>query len=434
VTEIILRDYKGNHTFELVDRVLSQGPSEIHLDEDFLLLKGARLARLDYAEVDAVRLTSDGVTLDLHPQGTLRFDRMDGALVRPLFLHLSRLRGRRWSRLLRFARGDRLDSLEVTVQSDRSPERLTLLDLYPSGLVVMPLGDEPFELSASELKTIELGSDYRLTCATDERSVAIFGCEPTALGRFHRSVRTARQEAEKSTTDLLVEVFPALEFAQVAQLTDCLVGGRLASKAVLESIVPWLWDRIEGTVDRVAATRESYRYLRDRAGDRLWFGLRRLEDGSENIDENGEEPSGSPPPAESPADAPGAPSDEGSPPTFLFWFAAGLGSGEKRFLAVEVAAGEKGFATYLYRTLDAPSDAESYEATARLVSRAMVALNFYRVPIYATTKEIETGQRADLRLAVRTLPYLQRLRELFVGRAVHAAPDAWRVQLERLLT
>ena len=427
----VMRDYKVDHALTLGGKTLSEGTCDLHLDDAFLQINAPRTSRIPYEEVESVRAVPGGVEFTLFPEGKGAFSRMDGALVRPLFLHLSRLRGQRWASLLRFVDGEPVDTLECRVRLDGGEDREARFHLYANGLVGMPLGGEPFQLGMHELGTIAW-KDYRLTCATPGCTAVLHGAEPADLGRFHRAVQGARRKVEEETAALLAEVFPALEFAQMGRLTDLLLRGRAAPKAALDAAVPWLWGRIEEVIATSAKTAESYAFLRARAGEHLWFGLRRLSEaeqqsGAEAPDEAREEG-----PIESPEAASAeAPQEAGR--DFLFWFMAGLRSGARRSLAVEVCSGTKGFATYVYRCPDGADDGTAFADTADVVSRAMVHLNFYREPLYAPAKDIETGRFAEYKLAVRKLPYLRAARERFAGRAIHTTAAAWQRSLEKLL-
>jgi hypothetical protein len=238
---------------------------------------------------------------------------------------------------------------------------------------------------------------------------------------------------EEETSSLLVELFPALEFSEVVPLGTLLARGRAASKSQLDQTVPWLWERVEEMVQAKAAYPEAFTQLKGRAGGSLWFGVRRLSEpemSSEKLSQTEKDlPSqeaGSPTPEA--ADEPDPPRD------FLLWFLAGLKAGGGRFLAVEVDAGRKGYATYVYRCLEAESDAAAYAATASTISRAMVALNFYREPVYAPQRDIDSGRFAEYKLAVRKLKYLANARALFVGRVIHSSPENWIAGLETLLS
>jgi len=430
-----MRDYRTEHTLTLGGKTVSEGKCDLHLDDTFLLIKGPRTSRIAYEEVESVRAVPGGVGFTLFPEGTGSFSWMDGALARPLFLHFSRLRGQRWASLLRFVDGEPVDTLECQARLDGGADQETLFHLYANGLVGMPLGGDPFQLGMHELGAIAW-EDYRITCTTPGHTAVLHGAEPADLARFHRAVQGARLKVEEETARLLAAVFPALDFAQTTRLVDLLLRGRAAPKPALDAAVPWLWGRIEEVIATSAKTAESYDFLRARAGDHLWFGLRRLSESERRAESAApEEPPGETPepPPESDAEEPAAEAAPEPERDFLFWFMAGLRTGARRSLAVEVCSGTKGFATYVYRCPDGGDDATAFADTAEVVSRAMVHLNFYREPLYAPSKEIETGRFAEYKLAVRKLPYLRSARERFAGRAIHTTPAAWQRGLEKLL-
>ena len=425
---VVMRDYKARHVLTLGGRTLSEGPCDIHLDDTFLLVKGSRTTRIGYDQLESFRTVDRSLEVAIHPEGTLTLTATDGALARPLFLHLSRLRGSRWAELLRFVDGDPLDALECKLTRDGGPEQEALFRVHAGGVVGIPLGGEVFQLPLHELHANSLEA-YRLTLGTAETTVVLYGCEPGDLQRFHNSVGAARRTIEEDTANLLMEVFPALEFAELNKLAELLLRGKAAPKRTLDGVAPWFWGRAEEVIRASPKAWESYDYLRARAKDHLWFGLRRLTE-AEKI---GQDLDSEEAPQE-PAEGEEEPTEQGEPErAFLFWIMAGLGSGESRRLAVEVIAGATGFATYVYRVPGTGNDAKAFAETADVVSRAMVALNFYREPIYASEKEIETGRFGEYKLAVRKLPYLRAARERFVGRAAHTTPKAWASRIETLL-
>ena len=433
MTVPIMRDYRVHHSLRLGGRVVSQGTCELHLDDTFLVIKGDRSSRVGYEQLESFHLIPGGIELQLFPEGSARFDGMDGALVRPLFVHLSHLRGLRWACLLRYANGTPIDTLECKVELENTPEQEALFHLYPDGLVGMPYGGEPFELLMADLQSILRTPEYRLVCSSPSLVVTLYGCEPTYLGRFQRSVEAAHQKMEEETANLLVELFPALEISQLAALTSMLAGGRLASKSDLGQTVPWLWERIEEVVHTKGAYPEAFAALKERAGEFLWFGLRRLSEGDAASDQVAQADSDLTKGTEGTLNPDGG-NDGGPPRDFLLWFLAGVKAGDRRFLAVEVDSGRKGYATYLYRCLDAVNDAAAFSAAASTISRAMVALNFYREPVYASPRDIESGRFAEYKLAVRKLQYLRDARALFVGRVIHSSPENWAAGLQALIS
>jgi hypothetical protein len=413
-----MRDYRATHALTLGGRTLSKGPCDLHMDDAYLLVKGDRTTRVEYDQLESIREVGRSLEVAIHPEGALSLTAADGALARPMFLHLSRLRGARWAELLRFVDGGPLDSLECKLTLDGGPEQEALFRVYPGGVVGIPLGGEVFQLPLHEMNSMRY-EDYRLTLHTPNATAVLFGCEPRDLDRFHRSVQAARRDLQEDTVDLLKELFPALEFAELHELTDMLLRGSAAPKSALDAVAPSFWQHAEEVIKSSARAAESYTYLRERAGDRLWFGLRRLT----NAEQRGEDEEAEDPEASAEPERP-----------FLFWLMAGLGSGASRRLAVEVVAAAGGFATYVYRCPVGGGDPEAFAETARVVSRAMVALNFYREPLYAPEKEIEAGRFAEYKLAVRKLPYLRAARERFVGRAAHTTAKSWTAAMGKLLS
>ena len=433
MTDFVLRDYRVSHSLSLGGRIVSQGKCELHLDDSFLLIKGDRSSRIGYEQLESFRQTSDGVEIQMFPEGSIRFDGMDGAMVRPLFVHLSHLRGLRWVYLLRYVEGAPTDTLECKVKLVDLPEQDALLHLYSTGLVGMPYGGEPFQLPMADLQPVVRTSDYRLICSTDALSATLYGCEPTYLGRFQRSIEGQRRKLEEETSDLLVELFPALEFSQLTQLAGLLARGRAAQKAQLDSAVPWLWGRIEELVQTKSAHPESFSQLKGSAGEFLWFGLRRLPEGQVG----GEAVLPVDPGRGTPSSEPSISEPETEPlaeRSFLLWFLAGVKDRDRRFLVVEVDSGRKGYATYVYRCLERENDADAFGATGSTISRAMVGLNFYREPVYAPQRDIDSGRFGEYKLAVRKLKDLKAVRALFVGRVIHGSPETWASGLQTLLS
>jgi len=49
---VVMRDYRGQHDVTLGGKVVSGGTCEIHLEDAFLLVKGERVHRIAYEEID----------------------------------------------------------------------------------------------------------------------------------------------------------------------------------------------------------------------------------------------------------------------------------------------------------------------------------------------------------------------------------------------
>lgn len=64
------------------------------------------------------------------------------------------------------------------------------------------------------------------------------------------------------------------------------------------------------------------------------------------------------------------------------------------------------------------------------INRGMISINFRREPIYMTDEKIE---QSDYKFAVRRIPELKMLRELFVGRVIHSSPEQWKQDTQDLM-
>jgi len=101
-----------------------------------------------------------------------------------------------------------------------------------------------------------------------------------------------------------------------------------------------------------------------------------------------------------------------------------------------------GRATYLFRIAD-KSEYGSFksieeldqrvDALIKTINRCMLAINFRREPIYLDEEKLEESQYKKYRLAVKTIPELQTLRKLFMGRVTHSSPKQWEKDVNELL-
>lgn len=69
----------------------------------------------------------------------------------------------------------------------------------------------------------------------------------------------------------------------------------------------------------------------------------------------------------------------------------------------------------------------------KTINRCMLAINFRREPIYLDEESLEEGKYKKYRVAIRNIPALQTLRQLFVGRVIHSSPKQWEKDVTELL-
>jgi len=63
----------------------------------------------------------------------------------------------------------------------------------------------------------------------------------------------------------------------------------------------------------------------------------------------------------------------------------------------------------------------------------MQALNFRRDVIRASDDEIKSDKFSRYRVALRKLPYLNRIRQDFIDRAIHTSEESWRKEVQKIL-
>ncbi len=63
----------------------------------------------------------------------------------------------------------------------------------------------------------------------------------------------------------------------------------------------------------------------------------------------------------------------------------------------------------------------------------MLDINFRREPIYLPDEKMDKAEYFKYQIALQKIPSLQVLRDLFVGRVIHASPAQWKSDVTDLL-
>jgi len=63
----------------------------------------------------------------------------------------------------------------------------------------------------------------------------------------------------------------------------------------------------------------------------------------------------------------------------------------------------------------------------------MLDINFRREPIYLPEDRFDENDYIKYRIALRKVPSLKLLRDLFIGRVIHASPQQWKNDVLELL-
>jgi hypothetical protein len=132
------------------------------------------------------------------------------------------------------------------------------------------------------------------------------------------------------------------------------------------------------------------------------------------------------------------------------WFLVPIyGTVEKGYgnaIAMEAAetTGEEsaGKATYFFRMISR-KDFPTLQATEQLdgevdkllktINRCMLDINFRREPIYLPEERLDEADYVKYKIASQRIPSLQTLRNLYIGRVMHASPEQWKNDVMELL-
>jgi len=356
---------------------------------------------LDHADIETVNIgswdldvtTVTGEVLHLSHLAE-RFDPFVAAFVAA--------RNERWIRglLYRDQQVDRRFSGEVqrgaTAGRDRAEIRL-----YPASFVALCATADPLSVAYHDIERVEFDLDaYAIRVHASGDVISLFKLGDR-FDEFIARLDVLRQELLERVAAQLRTLVPALGESDALLLARVAGHGRAFSKVEAEAAAPGNWQALRDAVTPDDERKATLVEILDGAGDdALLLGI---------MTEAGR------------AGAEATPDGAAELP-YTSWFLVARPDSEKVVLEV---TSEPGHATYVFR---ASGDSER---EARDISRALVALNFAREPIYLPVDKLERGLRRRYQLALRKLPYLAALREQFVGRAIH--DSRWSAQLAGLL-
>lgn len=207
-------------------------------------------------------------------------------------------------------------------------------------------------------------------------------------------LRDARSRLAAWTATVLAAEMPALSASARAVLANQWAPGRLLP---LDAVSAEARAAIQAWFDRGTRAAEATALQQWAEADQIWLGL-------------------TPPPGTEPTSVLDQP-DAGEVPAALPWLLARRGAA----VLIEAIGGEE-LATYHF---------EGGAALVRFISEMLCAPHFAREAVYAPLSEL-TGERADLGLAARHLPFLVELRQRFVKRIIHRDAVSWQSAIDAL--
>ncbi|HYG56536.1 MAG TPA: hypothetical protein VD902_00510 [Symbiobacteriaceae bacterium] len=379
-------------------RPVAEGSCQVALDEDgvYILPDRGGEIRLYYSDIDRV----------LDQEWHLSLAMCDGQVYTLYFLgswygqcvsDLRRLRGNQLTRNLLMLDGVAEKEFQGAY-SFLSPDGLNHSDrsckitLYRTSLVVEPQQQDFWSAAYADVEFMQFDqAEYALRLQLDLGERIAFSMLGTRFGELEREIKRLTEAMYTRTAANLQPFLPEIRQSALQALSRTLRQGRAIHRDALH---PEVWGQMQhlffSTDD--PARKESFTYLTGQAApEHVFIGLRE-------------------------------PFTASAPP--ICWFVVAFP--DRGTMAVEVT-NEEGNATYVYR-LSGPVGRAVTE-----LSRAMVALNFRRDVISASDKELEGERMARYRVALRKLPHVRRLREMFVGKAAHTTAEAWQRRMDQLL-
>jgi len=299
-------------------------------------------------------------------------------------------------------------------------ERRTIKDgkakiiLYRNSLVVTPQEEDFFNINYCDIEKIDFEpGKFSLNILLDlgeKLTLTMMG------GRFEElksDIERLIEEMYQRTAEMLKEYFPkGVSEWTILQLSRVLKQGKATKKSEIEEISPDLWgvlQRIifkrpdeESSQEPDEERKAAFDYLLSLAGpENTYIGIRESFTSSE---------------------------EELKP---IFWFLVAFP--KENAIASEVT-NEEGHATYFFRIKeDGKPSPDDVKRKVKEINRSMQALNFRRDVIRASNDEIKSDKFSRYRVALRKLPYLNRIRQDFIDRAIHTSEESWRKEVQKIL-
>jgi hypothetical protein len=289
--------------------------------------------------------------------------------------------------------------------------------LYETGLVAIPQKGDVVRVPYSDIASVsEENHSVRLTTEFGEELV--FSKMGSEFDPFLKTLSDIYDELQDKGVSSLKTLFLNVDSVSLRRIASIMREGKAAKRADIEAINPKLWRELEKKIDSTGLN-ESYTFLKTLAQqERICIGFKRGLMG----DLTGE----------------------------YMWFLMPIYNiGEKETgnaVAMEAteATGEEssGKATYFFRIVSR-KDYPNYRSLEELgketdkfikrINRCMLDINFRREPIYLPDERLDEPTYFKYKIAVQRIPSLKLLRNLYIGRVIHATSEQWKSDVVDLL-
>ena len=289
--------------------------------------------------------------------------------------------------------------------------------LYETGLVVIPKRGEVMRVPYCDVTRVS-NEDYNVKIATELGEQLLLQKMGQEFEPFLKAFSDIYNELQTKAVSTIKTLFPAIDSVSLRRVAAIMKEGKATKRADIESINSRLWQELEKKIAS-AGLNDSYSTLKQIGEqDRIAIGFKRSLMG----DLTGE----------------------------YIWFLVPIyGGNEKGYgnaIAMEAAEPNTeesgGKATYFFK-IASRKDYSSIRSSEELdtktndiiekMNRCMLDINFRREPIYLPDERLEEPDYVRYKTALRKIPSLQLLRNLYIGRVIHSSLEQWKSDVMNLL-
>ena len=310
--------------------------------------------------------------------------------------------------------------MEFTYTDEKGNEKLKgpgKVRLYETGMVIIPEKGEFLRIPFSDVTSLS-EENHTMKVGTEQGEQFLLTKMGSEFNPLLKQFSDIYNELQAKAVSSLKALYPPIDSVSLRRVAAIMKEGKTVKRADLEVISPKLWQELE---KRVASSglKDSYAFLKELGRqEKMAIGFKRGLMG----DLTGE----------------------------YIWFLVPIyGAVEKGYgnaVAMEAteATGEEstGKATYFFRmvsrrdfpTLKIPDQLDGeVDKLIKTMNRCMLDINFRREPIYLPDERLDEPDYVKYRIALQKIPSLQLLRNLYIGRVIHASPEQWKNDVMELL-
>jgi hypothetical protein len=289
--------------------------------------------------------------------------------------------------------------------------------LYETGMVIIPQKGEFLRVPYSEITSVS-EENYAIKVGTEQGEQFFLGKMGSDFSPFLKQFSDIYNELQTRAVSSLKALYPPIDSVSLRKIAAIMREGKAAKRAEIESVSSGLWQELQKKITSVGLN-DSYAFLKELGRqEKIAIGFKRGLMG----DLTGE----------------------------YVWFLVPIyGTAEKGYgnaIAMEAteATGQEstGRATYFFRMVsrkDYPVFKTSEQLDGEVdkliktINRCMRDINFRREPVYLPDERLDEADYVKYKIALQRIPSLQLLRNLYIGRVIHASPEQWKNDVMELL-